>query len=179
MPENKSNDNYEVTQKGIAENLIQVGRDYIRNIRINVSAGNWLMVSILVIPLIIISFLGIKSVESLASAITSTLSSHNQNLSQEKAERIAQKWLDSVSLDSKGTTATIKQVAGVRIDESSNTAEAQLSLGAQQGGQSLPRLLPGTAYFTRYSDGTWAMTKFTIHTGDILFEPSWTMNVKE
>jgi hypothetical protein len=174
MSKQKDND-YLVNQIGTAgKNLIQVGRDYIRNIQINVTAGNWLMVVILIVPLLGISFVGFKTIESLTKVIQNSSIAQKPNLTQEKAQRIAQNWLNSVSLDNNGTKAKVISLAGVRIDDANNTAQADLNLEVKDRFRSKP--LPGTAYFTRYSDGNWAMTKFVIDNGNPPFNPTWTMN---
>jgi hypothetical protein len=186
-----------VSQSGRAgKDLIQVGRDYVRNIQINFATGNWLMVAALVLPTIVIFYAGVRTVEYTVSKITTVLTSQQQGLSSARAEAMAKKWINTPSktaadmgrvaraslfgiplaLVSSNGGGSISSVAEVQINESTNTAEAKLEISnlslsvAVVGGQeSSPFTFtgPAIAKYTRYSDYSWALTGIDLMHPDI------------
>lgn len=99
----------------------------------------------------------------------------SKTLSQAKAERIINKFLDS-----KGTISSFK---GVVQNENESTAVATLEVSNYQY-----RIYendrtysgPAIASFTRYTDGTWAMTRLTMTPPGDFMGTTWVdTNVKE
>ncbi|MFB2922120.1 hypothetical protein [Aerosakkonema funiforme] len=99
----------------------------------------------------------------------------SKTLSQAKAERIINKWLES-----KGTISNFK---GVTQNENESVAVATLEVANFQYksyGNIQNYSGPAAASFTRYTDGTWAMTQFTITPpGNWIGTTWWDTNVKE
>jgi len=99
----------------------------------------------------------------------------SKTLSQAKAEKIIKKWI--------GSRGTIGNFKGVVQNENESTAEANLEVSNfQYKYYDTDKTYSGpvTASFTRYNDGTWAMTRFTITPpGNWLGTIWWDTNVKE
>ncbi|HAZ42961.1 MAG TPA: hypothetical protein DDW76_16835 [Cyanobacteria bacterium UBA11369] len=99
----------------------------------------------------------------------------SKTLSQAKAEKMINKFLQS-----KGTISNFK---GVVQNENESTAEASIEVSNynyKYYDTDKTYSGPATASFTRYNDGTWAMTRFTITPpGNWLGTTWWDTNVKE
>ena len=101
----------------------------------------------------------------------------SKTLSQAKAERIINKYLES-----KGTISNFK---GVVQNENESVAVANLEVSNYQynyrgNNETATYSGPAIASFTRYTDGTWAMTRFTITPPGNFWGTAWVdTNVKE
>lgn len=177
-----------VSQFGKAgKDLIQVGRDYVRNIQINFAAGNWLMVATLVVPAVVLFYAGVRTIEYTVGGITSALVSQQHELDSTRAERMVKKWLNTPSkttddlghvaaaslfgiplaLVSSNGGGSISSAVDVQINESANTAEARLEVSnlnlsvtvvGSQESNPVTFTGPAIAKYTRYSDHSWALT---------------------
>ena len=63
----------QISLTGSANKLIQVGRDYIRNVQFNFATGNFLGVALLVVPLVLFLYAGAKTVEYVSHEVMSAL----------------------------------------------------------------------------------------------------------
>ncbi len=98
----------------------------------------------------------------------------SKTLSQAKAERIIKKWM--------GSKGTIKEIKGVVQNDNESMAVANLDIAEFNfTADGITRNYSGAAVasFTRYTDGTWAMTKFTVTPPNILGTVWFDVNVKE
>lgn len=99
----------------------------------------------------------------------------SKTLTQAKAEKLINKWLES-----KGTISNFK---GVVQNENESTAAANFEVSDfkfNSHGETQSYSGPAIASFTRYTDGSWALTKVTITPpGNWLGTTWWDTNVKE
>lgn len=99
----------------------------------------------------------------------------SKTLSQDKAEKIINKWL--------GSRGTISNFKGVVQNENESTAIATLQISnftfKDSRGNEETYSGEATAFFTRYTDGSWAMTKFITNPPNPFGATQWSTNVKE
>lgn len=122
------------------------------------------------------TLLYVASITSLSIVITGcTEILPSKTLSQAKAERIINKFLES-----KGSISSFK---GVVQNENESTAVATLEVSNYQYrlyGNERTYSGPAIASFTRYTDGTWAMTRLTMTPQGDFMGTTWVdTNVKE
>lgn len=124
----------------------------------------------------LMTLLYVANVTLLLSATTGcTQIFQSKTLSQDKAEKLINKWL--------GSSGKISNFKGVVQNENESTAIANLEISnlniRRSDGSSETYSGEAAAFFTRYTDGSWAMTKFITEPQNPFGSRSWSTNVKE
>ncbi|MBW4420955.1 MAG: hypothetical protein KME13_17245 [Myxacorys californica WJT36-NPBG1] len=83
----------------VKRDLIQVGRDYIRNIQINIAAENWIMVAILVALPILGSYLTVKTAGYVVNEIQSAQIGPGRGVLQQQLQNQLPSFLEITQLD--------------------------------------------------------------------------------